>query len=222
MVKGKGRSRPATKVVVLAATKGGVGKTTLSAHLATWAANQGHNVGLIDADPQASLARWADVRVRSGLENGPALLDVECSSEALGLIAGEGYEWLIVDTPPALVDDIANAVDIADFVLVPCKTSIDVEAMDQIVEIIGDAEKPFAFVLNDVEPRWKLDAGAANYLKHAGRVLKETIGHRRAYVTSMLVGKTGPEAERDGKCADEIGALWRTISRSVTNARAKA
>jgi chromosome partitioning protein len=206
---------------VLAATKGGVGKTTLSACLACWAAKQGHRVGLIDADPQASLSRWAQVRGNNGLDQ-PELLNVECAPEALGHVAAEGYDWLFVDTPPALVDDIQNAVEIADFVLVPSKTSIDVEAMDQIVEIIGEESKPFAFVLNDVEARWKLDAGAATYLAEAGRVLKETVGHRRAYVTAMLAGKTGPEAERDGKCAEEIAALWKVVQRAVASARAKA
>lgn len=39
-------------------TKGGVGKTTMSVHLAVMLARQGKTL-LIDGDPQASAASWA-------------------------------------------------------------------------------------------------------------------------------------------------------------------
>ena len=44
-------------------TKGGCGKTTLAAHLAVEAERQGDGpVAVMDADPQASLARWWNQR----------------------------------------------------------------------------------------------------------------------------------------------------------------
>ena len=47
--------------VALIARKGGAGKTTLALHLAVEAAKTGPVV-LIDTDPQASAAQWADSR----------------------------------------------------------------------------------------------------------------------------------------------------------------
>ena len=49
------------KTVAILAQKGGVGKTTLAVHLAV-ASSRRRNTAIIDLDPQASAARWADRR----------------------------------------------------------------------------------------------------------------------------------------------------------------
>ena len=50
------------KIIVMASQKGGVGKTTLAGHLGAQAASEGHQVALLDTDPQGSLANWWNVR----------------------------------------------------------------------------------------------------------------------------------------------------------------
>jgi chromosome partitioning protein len=46
------------RTLAIASSKGGVGKTTLSVHLAEGFARQGHKTLLIDLDPQASATAW--------------------------------------------------------------------------------------------------------------------------------------------------------------------
>ena len=50
------------RVVVLAAVKGGVGKTTLASCLAVRAAEESKRVALVDLDPQESLVGWWERR----------------------------------------------------------------------------------------------------------------------------------------------------------------
>src|SRR5580700_3248687 len=45
-------------IIAIANSKGGVGKSTLSVHLATWLAEQGHRVTLADCDTQQSSSEW--------------------------------------------------------------------------------------------------------------------------------------------------------------------
>jgi chromosome partitioning protein len=198
------------RVIALAATKGGVGKSTLSAALSARASRESKRVALIDADTgQNSLARWWQLR---GEPDNPKLLEADCSPEALGLISSHGYEWLFIDTPPRGVDEISASVNIADFVLIPTRASaLDVEAVDQVVEICRLYNTPFAFVINAAQPTWTLTKEAKVYLSEEGRVLDEVVTYRRAYIAAMTLGKTGPEIERDGKCREEIDALWAVV-----------
>ena len=52
-------------IVVVAALKGGVGKTTTAVHLAALAAAGRREATLVDADPQASAADWLDTARRT-------------------------------------------------------------------------------------------------------------------------------------------------------------
>ena len=46
-------------IIVVANSKGGVGKSTIAAHLAAWLHEQGHTVTLADCDTQHSSSEWA-------------------------------------------------------------------------------------------------------------------------------------------------------------------
>ena len=50
------------KTVLVASSKGGVGKTTLSTNLAAHFARDGKNTVLVDADRQGSSRHWAEKR----------------------------------------------------------------------------------------------------------------------------------------------------------------
>ena len=45
-------------IIVIANSKGGVGKSTLAVHLAGWLHEQGHRVALADCDTQHSSSDW--------------------------------------------------------------------------------------------------------------------------------------------------------------------
>lgn len=202
------------RVVALAATKGGVGKTTLASALAVRAAADGAKVALLDTDPQASLARWHELR---GNPANPRIVEVDAAREAMALLMAQRWEWVFIDTPPAMLDKVENAISLADFVLIPSKPSaLDVEAVRDVVEICREHDKPFAFVLNQVpSPPGRLTEGAQRYLEADGPVLATRIVNRKPYMAAMTLGKSGPEL-KDGKAAaEEIDALWNEMKALV-------
>jgi chromosome partitioning protein len=211
------------KVVALAASKGGVGKTTLASALAVRAAEDGNRVALIDVDPQASLFRWWELR---GEPDNPKIFEMDASAEALGLLMLQGWDWVFVDTPPALFDLIGSAIYISDFVLIPTRASvIDVDAVSDVVDICNEQEKAFAFVINAVHPDWpKLSSGASNQLKKLGPVLPAKVELRECYVSAMTKGKSGPEVDRtrEKEARKEIDALWASVKKAVSKQRVMA
>ena len=86
------------KTIVLANQKGGVGKTTLTAHLAVAAQRAGDGACvLIDTDPQASLAAWWNGRQAETPVFAPvALKELTGKLEAL---KQAGYAYVFIDTP---------------------------------------------------------------------------------------------------------------------------
>ena len=54
-------------VVTFTSRKGGVGKSTLTAHIAAFAHLSGHSCLIVDADPQGSLTLWHSKRANGDL-----------------------------------------------------------------------------------------------------------------------------------------------------------
>lgn len=202
-------------VIALAATKGGVGKTTLASALAVRAADESKRVALVDLDPQESLASWWD---RRGKVSNPQLFEnVDATAEAIELLISQGFEWVFIDTPPGFLKFTEPAIVAADFVLVPIRASaLDVEAADAVVDACQELKKPFAFVLNHANPQWKLTKTTTAYLRSKGyAVLEPMIAYRMAYIAAMTLGKSAPEIEKDGQARKEIDALWLALKKLV-------
>ncbi|MDD3433274.1 MAG: ParA family protein, partial [Tepidiphilus sp.] len=104
------------KIIVIASQKGGVGKTTLAAHLAVLAEQEGAGPAvLIDTDPQGSLSAWWNSREADT----PALASASLADLAAKLegLAAAGFKLAIIDTPPAITAAIRQVVKLADLVL---------------------------------------------------------------------------------------------------------
>lgn len=139
-------------LIVVAALKGGVGKTTLAAGLAEAAAIEHGSALLVDADPQASAMRWSD----TASEEGAGLRAVTVSLPTRDLrrrLSGIGstYPVVVVDTPPGQLPIISAAVDLADVVVVPSQPSwSDLDRLEATLELARDARVPAMVVLNRV------------------------------------------------------------------------
>src|SRR5262249_2222067 len=107
--------------IVVAALKGGVGKTTTCVYLAAIAAEAARAVTLIDADAQASAADWLE---NSGDPAVESIDLVEAPTERLlvrALDRGADNGTTIVDSPPGNERLIGVALERAEVVIIPTR-----------------------------------------------------------------------------------------------------
>ncbi|PZO63534.1 MAG: CMP-binding protein [Pseudoxanthomonas suwonensis] len=114
------------KTVVVASSKGGVGKTTLATHLAAQSALSGRRTVLVDADPQGSSTRWCERRAE--LES--AVLPVDGTRKAWRKRIPDDTQRMVVDAPAgAMAASLEAFLELADAVVVPVQPSaLDIEA----------------------------------------------------------------------------------------------
>jgi chromosome partitioning protein len=111
--------------------KGGSGKTTIATNLATWYADEGRQVAIMDFDPQRSALDWLEAR--NDYEGIPTI-------EAVDAVAGEaraahGTEVALLDAPSGLYGaQLTPLLRRADVLLVPVLPSpIDMRAATRFI-----------------------------------------------------------------------------------------
>lgn len=192
------------KVIVVAAQKGGTGKTTLSGHLGVELASRGYRTVLVDTDPQGSLAAWWEARESAE----PAMMPATAQELARALPGlAEGFDIAVVDTPPQVNFLIQQTVELADLVLIPAKPSAhDLRAVGKTVELVAETNRQMVFVLNEVRAKTRLEGQAIAAMSQFGKV-SPIIYDRQDFVTAMIDGRVAQELRPAGKAAQEVQAL---------------
>jgi chromosome partitioning protein len=194
--------------VVLASQKGGSGKTTLSGHLAVEADRLGAGpVALIDTDPQGSLSQWWNARAKETPHF--AKVGLHELGRALQQLREAGVKLAVIDTPPAITEQISQVVAHADLVVVPTRPSPhDLRAVGATVDIAERHGKPLIFVVNGATARARITGEAAVALSQHGTVAPVTLHHRVDFAASMVDGRTVGEVVGKSQSAKEIADLW--------------
>ncbi|WP_322995431.1 AAA family ATPase [Castellaniella sp.] len=203
------------RAIVIASQKGGAGKTTLAAHLAVAAEVTGAGpVVLIDTDPQGSLSDWWNSREQDTPVLAAASLH-DLPAKLVDLAAG-GFKLSVIDTPPAITDQIASVIGLADLVVIPVRPSPhDLRAIGQTVDLAQNAGKPFVFVVMQAKPNARMTTMAIAALSELGPVASIIITDRVDFAASMVDGQTVVEVGPAGKSASEIQALFKALNKHL-------
>src|SRR5215469_9057824 len=210
------------KTVALANLKGGAGKSTTTINLAVVAENQGIPTTIIDIDPeQQASARWKDSRSMPR----PEVLSAVYTRLPQSVTDAERaqVDLILIDCPALVPAITAEAIKIADLVLVPCRTTVqDLQFLPTTVDIAADKQKPAVVLLNAVEAQLKETEQARAFIKSRGFALAPmSLSKAVAYHRSITAGLGVTEFEPNGKGAQEILNLLNWISRllHLSNAR---
>jgi chromosome partitioning protein len=123
-------------IIVVAALKGGVGKTTTSVYLAALAAARNAST-LVDADPQASAADWLE-SVDDEFLASVTLVEAPTDRLLLKVLDRvEADEVAVVDTPPGNERLLAKAMERADIVVIPTRIGgVETVRVEAVLDLV--------------------------------------------------------------------------------------
>src|SRR4051794_9611286 len=178
-------------VIVLAQTKGGVGKSTLAVNLAIQRARSGRDVLLVDADEQATASDFTALRTEQLGKPGyttVALAGANVRTQVLQL--KPKYEDIIIDAGGRDTAGLRAALTVADVALVPFQPrSFDLWTLEKVVALITEAKEyrteplQAVAILNCADPHGTDNQSAADALRGNAVLsyLAAPIGRRKAF-----------------------------------------
>ncbi len=182
------------RTILVASSKGGAGKTTLTTNLAAHFAIDGKATAILDADRQQSSTHWCEKRAAMD----SAVLPIDGSRRGWEKHLPDGLQRLVVDAAAgAMADELEAFLDRADAVLVPVQPStIDIEAtvvfLNSLVTHarVKKGKLPVAIVGNRLKPWTGNSQQAVSQLKGWPYPLVAQLRDTQAYVLMAALGKS--------------------------------
>jgi chromosome partitioning protein len=176
------------KNILIANSKGGSGKTTLSTNLAGYFASLGGQVLLSDLDRQLSSTYWVHRR--------PAELPIIHTSNPRSKSPSITPDWIITDSPAGFREEkLTDAVKQADCVIVPIQPSaFDIGATTDFLELLAEEKairknKTFvALVGMRVNTRTNAAAKLAEFMEQTGFPILTYLRNAQVYATAAELG----------------------------------
>jgi chromosome partitioning protein len=215
--------------VLLAQTKGGVGKTTIAVNLSVERARAGRDVLLVDADEQRTAMDFTALRAEqlgtAGYTAIPLLYDHarrhDTLREQVPRMAPK-YQDIIVDAGGRDTKSLRSAMTLVDVAIIPFQPrSFDIWTLGTVSDLIEQARESnprlrAVAILNFCDPQAQGgdNEAAAEALKEAPGIdfLDCPIGRRKAFPNASAEGRAVCELKRqDPKAAAEMAALVAAI-----------
>lgn len=182
------------KVIAVLNEKGGTGKSTIAANLATLLHRRGRSVVLVDADPQGTARDW-----RAASPQGMDLPPVVAIDRAATLgqsLKSLSADWAVIDSPAKAGDMAAAIVSASDLALLVIQPSgADVWASAATVRLIRTKRDmggviDAAFLVNRTVAGTKLSKliRSGDWNEYGIDQMDATVGNRVAFAQAMTDG----------------------------------
>ncbi len=214
-------------IIVVANSKGGVGKSTVAVHLAAWLHELGHRVILADCDAQQSSSEW----LREAAPEIPAvrLDDPDTILDELPQLARE-YDFVVADGPGSNTETSRALLLRGDLAVFPCKASmLEARALAQATTLLRQAQdirggKPEGVVvLSMVGKQYRLtqdmrDAAHTLHLRIAGPAVTLRQIYADAPGQGAVVWQMGA---RGREAAEEVRGLFAGLLPEAARSKSK-
>lgn len=207
------------KVISLLNQKGGVGKTTLTVHIARALEVRGYKVAIVDTDPQETAQDWSKANPDSELT--VIGIDTPTLEKKIPKLLGE-YDFVVIDGIPSVANISLSAIAASDLVVIPVvPSSFAVWATEKLIESIHAAlslkqNLKAGIVLNQSVKGTSIEAEVHKALSGFGLPVFKTIIHQKVdknvgYEAATRRGLTVTDINPNGNEAREINALLDEI-----------
>jgi chromosome partitioning protein len=211
------------QTIAIIGQKGGTGKTTLALSLAVAASRDSKSAFILDLDPQANAANWADRRTTQN--PGVATAAPGRLAQEIAKVEALGTDFLIIDTPGKIEGAATAAAKAADLILIPCRPSIhDIETIPATMELlhITAGQMPAIVVLNFVPIAGKRHEEATRAIEKMGLpVAPVWLSQRSAFFDAPTGGQTVTEYDPHGKASFEVEKVYQFTIQVLNHRRSK-
>ncbi len=204
-------------IIALTNSKGGVGKSTVTVHLAAWCHERGWRTALVDADAQGASSFWLHEAVPE-IE----VFRLQTPDEILDQVPRLALQFdvLVIDGPAGLSEVTRAILLVTRLALLPCGPSVlDLRAVQEAIRVVGQAQRirggpPQAVLVpNKLQVQYRLTQELLATVQSLGVPVLGGLRLRQAFADAAgqgtLVWRLGP---RGVAATEEITRLFEELN----------
>lgn len=205
-------------VISFFSRKGGTGKSTFVASVASALVKKNKKIAIIDSDPMGSITKWGDKRNKTSSENIDFYREYDDLRKPIRVLKKK-YDFLLIDLPGSDCLEMRTALISSDRALLSIKCSeIDKQTIEYVGDVAKEAKKrnkklqvkSIVNMVSDINSRSDLKSLKSTLTKAKIPPVKGAVKLRETYLSMFKTG-SGPHELDDSAAKREITSLIKEL-----------